>query len=60
MVWMGTLTQTFLPAISASNARTLERSGVNVEFQVKARTPLVAGRTGQAEACPTKERPDAR
>jgi len=64
MVWMGTLTQTFLPAISASNARTLERSSVNVEFQVKARTPLVARQgalwAGQAEACATKERPDAR
>jgi NADH-quinone oxidoreductase subunit M len=60
MVWLGTATQTFLPAISASNARTLELSNVNVEFQVKARTPLVARQAGQAEACPTKEPPDAR
>ena len=38
MVWMGTATQTFLPPISAANARILEQTKVNVEFQVK-RTP---------------------
>jgi NADH-quinone oxidoreductase subunit M len=42
MVWMGTATRTFLPAISASNARTLEQSAVNVEFQVKAAPPPAA------------------
>jgi NADH-quinone oxidoreductase subunit M len=55
MLWMGTATQTFLPAISASNARTLELSIVNVEFQVKG--PL--DKTGVMSHL-AKERPDAR
>jgi NADH-quinone oxidoreductase subunit M len=37
MVWMGTATTTFLPSISASNAKALERSTVNVEFRVDSR-----------------------
>lgn len=36
MVWMGVAAQTFLPSISASNAKTLEQSKVNVEFKVQA------------------------
>jgi NADH-quinone oxidoreductase subunit M len=46
MLWMGTATKTFLPSISASNARTLEQTKMNVEFQVKVqpvgRAPLPA------------------
>jgi len=42
MVWMGTATQTFLPAISASNTRTLRESEVKVEFQVKVQPPVSA------------------
>lgn len=38
MVWMGTATQTFLPAISTANARILEDTKQNVEFHVR-RTP---------------------
>jgi NADH-quinone oxidoreductase subunit M len=34
MVWMGTLTQTFFPPISASSARILEQTKVNAEFLV--------------------------
>jgi len=37
MVWMGTAAQTFLPSITAVNARILEQSKANVEFQVKLR-----------------------
>jgi NADH-quinone oxidoreductase subunit M len=36
MVWMGTLTQSFLPPISKTNAAILETTKVNVEFHVKA------------------------
>jgi NADH-quinone oxidoreductase subunit M len=36
MVWMGTATQTFLPAISTANARILEETTKNVEFHVNA------------------------
>ncbi|MBI1899121.1 MAG: NADH-quinone oxidoreductase subunit M [Acidobacteria bacterium] len=44
MVWMGTAAQTFLPAIGASNARTLETLGVQEEYRVKtpARAPSAA------------------
>ena len=35
MVWMGTATRTFLPSISALNAKTLEQTTVNVEFRVR-------------------------
>jgi NADH-quinone oxidoreductase subunit M len=35
MVWMGMAPQSFLPSIGASNAKTLEESKVNVEFQVR-------------------------
>jgi hypothetical protein len=34
MVWMGVYSQTFLPAISASNTRILEQSKKNVEYRV--------------------------
>ncbi len=34
MVWMGIATQTFLPSITAVNARILDQSKTNVEFQV--------------------------
>ncbi len=39
MVWMGTLTQTFLPPITASSAQILDETKVNVDFQVKAHSP---------------------
>ncbi len=35
MVWMGTATRTFLPPISAVNARILQDTETNVEFHVK-------------------------
>jgi NADH-quinone oxidoreductase subunit M len=35
MVWMGTVTRTFLPPISASSARILEQTKVNAEFLVE-------------------------
>ncbi len=35
MVWMGTVTQTFLPSISATNARILDQTKVNVQFEVR-------------------------
>jgi NADH-quinone oxidoreductase subunit M len=35
MVWMGTYTQTFMPAISAANTRILEQSKSGVEFNVQ-------------------------
>jgi NADH-quinone oxidoreductase subunit M len=40
MVWMGTYTQSFLPPIHAANAAVLERTKVNVEFQVKAQPAI--------------------
>jgi NADH-quinone oxidoreductase subunit M len=42
MVWMGTLTQSFLPSISAANAKILEQSKHGVEHQVKVETPEIA------------------
>ncbi|MFN3322330.1 MAG: NuoM family protein [Bryobacteraceae bacterium] len=42
MIWMGTLTQSFLPPISASNAQTLEQTKTNVEFQVNANPSVLA------------------
>ncbi len=35
MVWMGTVTHTFLPPVSAQNARVLEQTKVNAEFLVE-------------------------
>lgn len=35
MVWMGTYTRTFLPPVSAANARVLQQTQVNVRFQVE-------------------------
>ncbi|HEX8985184.1 MAG TPA: NADH-quinone oxidoreductase subunit M [Bryobacteraceae bacterium] len=37
MVWMGTVTQTFLPPITVASSQILEQTKVNVDFQVKAR-----------------------
>jgi NADH-quinone oxidoreductase subunit M len=37
MVWMGTVTQTFLPPITASSAAILEQTKVGVDFQVRDR-----------------------
>lgn len=42
MVWMGVYAQSFLPAISASNAKTLEQTKVNAEFRVAAPASAVA------------------
>ncbi len=39
MVWMGTATRTFLPAIGAANARILEQTQHNVEFHVRRLVP---------------------
>ena len=39
MVWMGMGSQSFLPSIGASTARTLQDSKANIEYQVK--TPPV-------------------
>jgi len=36
MVWMGTAAQTFLPPISAANARILDRARQGIEYHVKA------------------------
>jgi NADH:ubiquinone oxidoreductase subunit 4 (subunit M) len=37
MVWMGVYTKSFLPMISAANARILEQSKQGVEFKVENR-----------------------
>jgi NADH-quinone oxidoreductase subunit M len=34
MIWMGTYTQSFLPAVSTATARVLQQSEVNVRFRV--------------------------
>jgi len=39
MVWMGTFTQTFMPPIATAGASILEKTKVNVEFQVKRPAP---------------------
>ena len=39
MVWMGTFTQTFMPPIATAGASILEKTKVNVEFQVKRPPP---------------------
>jgi len=46
MVWMGVWTQTFLGSIGAANARILEQSKVNVEYQVREATPAASGAQG--------------
>jgi len=46
MVWMGVAAMSFLPSISASNAKTLEQTKVNVEFQVESQP----GRTAEVAA----------
>jgi NADH-quinone oxidoreductase subunit M len=44
MVWMGTLTRTFFPPISAASAQVLEQTKVNAEFLVRRPAPpLIAG-----------------
>jgi NADH-quinone oxidoreductase subunit M len=35
MVWMGTVTKTFLPSISATNAGILDQTKINVQFEVR-------------------------
>ena len=35
MIWMGTVTKTFLPAISATNSLILDQTKVNVQFEVR-------------------------
>ncbi|MBM3813993.1 MAG: NADH-quinone oxidoreductase subunit M [Acidimicrobiia bacterium] len=35
MVWMGVASQSFLPTISAANAEILQKSTINVEYEVK-------------------------
>jgi NADH-quinone oxidoreductase subunit M len=35
MVWMGTLTQSFLPPVTKANARILEQTQINVQFEVR-------------------------
>ena len=42
MVWMGSFTQSFLPSISATNARILAPIEAKREFQVRARPGIVA------------------
>ena len=44
MVWMGVATRTFLPSIGSTNARTLEQTKMNVEFQVKAPRVMASAR----------------
>jgi NADH-quinone oxidoreductase subunit M len=39
MVWMGSFSQSFLPPVSAQNARILEQSKVGVDFKVSVKTP---------------------
>jgi NADH-quinone oxidoreductase subunit M len=39
MLWMGTFTQTFMPPITAAGASILERTKVNVDFQVQRPMP---------------------
>jgi hypothetical protein len=39
MVWMGTVTKTFLPPVGATNAAILEQTLINAEFHVENRTP---------------------
>jgi NADH-quinone oxidoreductase subunit M len=40
MVWMGTYTKTFLPSISAANARILEQSKSGLEIRVQLKEPV--------------------
>ena len=37
MFWMGIYTQTFLPPVSAANAKILDQTKVNVEYKVDAK-----------------------
>ncbi len=55
MVWMGTLTSSFLPPIRASNAVILEQTKYHAEFLVERRLPAV-----QSPLAQLKEWPDAR
>jgi len=41
MLWMGTLTSTFLPPVGTAVASILEKTKVNVEFQVERSAPHV-------------------
>lgn len=42
MVWMGVYSQTFLPPVSAANARILDQTKIGVEFRVSAPAPQLA------------------
>ena len=50
MVWMGTFTQSFLPSISAQNARILEQTASTASRSQRAANPLPCGSGGVA--CP--------
>jgi NADH-quinone oxidoreductase subunit M len=47
MLWMGTYTTTFLPPVSAANARVLEQTQVNVPFRVDNALPLAEARNAR-------------
>jgi NADH-quinone oxidoreductase subunit M len=49
MVWMGMAPQSFLPSIGASNARILEQSKMNVEFQVNSEPSAPVKNAGQVQ-----------
>ncbi|MBI4904327.1 MAG: NADH-quinone oxidoreductase subunit M [Acidobacteria bacterium] len=57
MVWMGTYTKTFLPSISAANARILEQSKAGIEMKVDAQNNKTA-RLNQS--APTGDQPNVR
>ena len=42
MIWMGTYTQTFLPPVSAANAKILDLTRANLEYKVDARPQSVS------------------
>jgi len=53
MVWMGTVTRTFLPPVSANNTATLNQIKINAEYHVENRSPgalttAVRGAGGEA------------
>jgi NADH-quinone oxidoreductase subunit M len=66
MVWMGTATQTFLPPISAANARILRQTQQNVDFHVRNQQPsrevaqpLRPPRRGESRRLPVLHQPAA-
>jgi NADH-quinone oxidoreductase subunit M len=48
MVWMGTYSQSFLPAVSKTTAHVLEQTQVNVPFRVQAQPPAELRATVEA------------